>query len=515
MTDLGGAELKGINNVGQVVGSTYFNGDYHAFIWHNGVMTDLGDLGGQWSEATAINQAGQIIGTAYLSEDVGTHAFLWQQGVMTDLGAMLGPSSFPIAINTAGHVVGHFWSPTLSEIRTFLWHDGVMEDIGVLTNGHYGSLAINDNGQVMGHHGGRAYLWTRGVMTDLGTLGGSGSYPVDLNRAGSVVGASSLPGDSDTHLFVWQDGVMTDIGQEALLWPSFLPKINDAGRVIGAAWLPDRSAFRAFTWRDGVLTDLPVPDGAFSITREINEAGHILGWIPNRTLPDGTNEYHAALWIPERHHPPVAQCRDLVLDAGTACGASGTVDDGSFDPDGDMVACTQTPGPMYGLGSTDVTLTCADEAGLSDTCTATVTVRDTTPPRVIVRPAAQLWPPNHSLHAFQLSDCASASDACAGGRGIDALGVITSIYSDEPEDALGNGDGHTTGDIVITGNSSFQIRSERQGKGNGRVYGVSFTVTDGNGNFTTSTCLFSVPHDQSGGGAVDDGPAAGYTVQAP
>jgi hypothetical protein len=104
---------------------------------------------------------------------------------------------------------------------------------------------------------------------------------------------------------------------------------------------------------------------------------------------------------------------------------------------------------------------------------------------------------------------------CGAPVDINAAGTITSIYSDEVEDANGNGDGSTVQDIVITGKSSFELRAERQGKGNGRVYGVNFKVTDSSGAVQTATCKFVVPHDQSGRGATDDGAAAGYTVFAP
>jgi len=127
-----------------------------------------------------------------------------------------------------------------------------------------------------------------------------------------------------------------------------------------------------------------------------------------------------------------------------------------------------------------------------------------------------LWPPNHKYRAFTLADCTvSAVDDCAGELNVNLSGAIVSIYSDEPEDVDGNGDGHTPEDIVILGTASFMVRAERQGAGNGRVYGVTMTVTDGSGNSTLTTCFVSVPHDQSGDPAIDDGLTAGYSAPEP
>jgi hypothetical protein len=172
-------------------------------------------------------------------------------------------------------------------------------------------------------------------------------------------------------------------------------------------------------------------------------------------------------------------------------------------------------------GTYTLTYSVQDGAGLSSSVTRTVTVVgsscDTT---VTVKPVQQIWPPNHGYQSFTLSDCAVVTTHCGPGGGgchntaIDQMGTILSIYSDEVEDAQGNGDGSTLNDIVITGPSSFKLRAERQGKGNGRFYGVTFRVTDSGGNVQTATCKFVVPHDQSGRGAVDNGAAAGYTVNA-
>ncbi len=77
---------------------------------------------------------------------------------------------------------------------------------------------------------------------------------------------------------------------------------------------------------------------------------------------------------------PVAKCKDVSLTAGSpVCAVTGAIDDGSYDPDGDMTGCTQTP-RSFGLGTTTATLRCKDLSGLESSCTSTVTVVDTTAP---------------------------------------------------------------------------------------------------------------------------------------
>jgi hypothetical protein len=84
------------------------------------------------------------------------------------------------------------------------------------------------------------------------------------------------------------------------------------------------------------------------------------------------------------------------------------VDNGSYDPDGDPIDLTQDPPAPYPLGDTFVTLTVTDDKGASDSCTATVTVVDTTPPAVGVT-----IPSSGDALQDVATFTASASDNCA------------------------------------------------------------------------------------------------------
>jgi len=87
---------------------------------------------------------------------------------------------------------------------------------------------------------------------------------------------------------------------------------------------------------------------------------------------------------------------------------------------------------------------------------------------------------------------------------------ITKITSDEAEN--GPGSGNTLNDIVIAANcKSAQLRAEREGGGDGRVYTIYFKVVDASGNFGTATAKVTVPKSQNNNNnAGDSGPH--YTV---
>lgn len=169
------------------------------------------------------------------------------------------------------------------------------------------------------------------------------------------------------------------------------------------------------------------------------------------------------------------------------------------------VTCDHPSGSFFGVG--DTTVTCTSSVG--PVCNFKVTVKDTQGPTINTSQAKTLWPPNHKYATFNVSDLVtSVTDNCDASVGTGSV-RITKVTSDELEDS--GGDGSTLNDIVIAADcKSVQLRSERVGDGNGRVYTITLNVTDASGNTSTATVKVSVPHAQNGAGAVDDGPH--YTV---
>lgn len=113
-----------------------------------------------------------------------------------------------------------------------------------------------------------------------------------------------------------------------------------------------------------------------------------------------------------------------------------------------------------------------------------------------------LWPPNHE---YRLVDVVGVDDAEN-----DVLAIaIDSIFQDEAVDAPGSGD--TSPGATGVGGSSAQVRSERTGGGNGRVYHIAFTASDAGGS-CSGVVRVGVPHDRNGDPAVDDGPSFDSTI---
>jgi hypothetical protein len=197
--------------------------------------------------------------------------------------------------------------------------------------------------------------------------------------------------------------------------------------------------------------------------------------------------------------PPDITCPDdITVDCNNGTGGvDGT--DSQLDPFWAGVSASDECGTpvitndapsTFPLGDTDVTFTATDDAGNTNTCMATVTVQDTTPPSVRIRANRRvLWPPNHKM-VFVRTFVDTWDECC------DVTYRLISVTSNEPDN--GKGDGNTTGDIQILGRNRFMLRSERAGGGDGRVYTIRYRARDCEDNRTNFGIRIRVPHDHSG-----------------
>lgn len=297
ITDLGPiCQAAGINGSGAVTGIAR----QHAFVYAEDVMTDLGTLGGEYSEGQAINTGGEVVGYATRA-DGSYRAFLSIGGRMTDLGTLGADYSVAYAINDAGQVAG---SSTTADGRShaFLYSGGRMIDLGTLGADVPGwttaALGINASGQVVGYsyvptgefH---AFAYAGGVMRDLGTLGGSLSQAYAINAAGQIVGQAYLAGNAAAHAVLWSAGSAIDLG--ALNRYSSGLAINGAGLVVGSADVRSRSqylVYHAVVYRNGAPVDLnrliPARSGwILSAATAVNDAGQIAGYGTLRGVQHG------------------------------------------------------------------------------------------------------------------------------------------------------------------------------------------------------------------------------------
>ena len=147
---------------------------------------------------------------------------------------------------------------------------------------------------------------------------------------------------------------------------------------------------------------------------------------------------------------------------------------------------------LFPLGMTEVLWTATDDSRNKGEATQEVTIVDTTPPRITLAVSpSRIWPPNHKLVTIRAT--IRVMDVC------DAAPVVrlVTITSNEPEN--GKGDGNTNDDVQGAGfgqdDREFQVRAERSGTNNGRIYTVTYEAVDASGNVGTAQAQITVPHD--------------------
>jgi streptogramin lyase len=181
---------------------------------------------------------------------------------------------------------------------------------------------------------------------------------------------------------------------------------------------------------------------------------------------------------------------------------------GPAQPVTDGADLTVADGQYLRITATFTRSTGSDEGPVLYDVTVSTADRNTDPVCTAATPSsAVLWPPNHQMVPISVEGLTDAD-------GDPLTTKITGIRQDEVVN--GPGDGKTGPDGAGIGTATAQLRAERAGTpkapGDGRVYHVGFSVTDGQGGTCTGTVTVSVPHDRRGAAAVDGGALYDSTV---
>jgi len=324
-----------INSRGWVVGASQINlidpltgyPESRATIWKDGRIINLGTLGGTVSFAVGLNNRGEVVGHSSntISDPFSldgfptqTRGFIWENGMIKDMGTLGGADSAPFGHpNERGQISGNSYinlTPNLDTgiptLDPFLWDQGAMTDLGTLGGTVGFGQGLNNRGQVIGQSNlagnltFHPFLWDMGVLTDLGTLGGDNGTTSWINDSGQIVGEADLPGSQTHDAFLWAKGVMSDLGN--LGQTSYAFAINSGGQVVGHS-LANDGTYHAFLWERGEpMIDLNsfVTSGSslaqLTDALNINDLGEIYGvGVPPGVLPqDVDSGGHVFLLIP-------------------------------------------------------------------------------------------------------------------------------------------------------------------------------------------------------------------------
>lgn len=239
-------------------------------------VTSLGQL--NVAGPNGLNDAGDVVGNAmFYGTPLLFHSYGPAGGTYTDLSGVVGAYTKLSGINDSGQIVGTATVSTPSDpssTRGFLDNGGEVTMIQPLPGTpDTTAVGINNSGTVIGESGYHGYTYQNGQMTDLG----QNIPPTAISNSGIIV-ASGAEGN----------GVLYQNGQIISSLPanSWFSAVNDSGQAIGHSIqiLPDKTETTyVFTYQNGHLTNLQLPDGSSDDPRgiypaSINSLGQAVGY---------------------------------------------------------------------------------------------------------------------------------------------------------------------------------------------------------------------------------------------
>jgi len=211
-----------INDLGEAVGLVTTAGDTHGVLWQTTVagiiqVRDLEvELGRDFSPS-ALNSRGAVVGDTVV--DGRSRAARLVDGVLTELGTLGGVSSKALGVNDPGQVVGYAVAVGADgAMRAFVWQGGTQYDLNQRLAQALGvvllqATALNDAGQIVawGATGAtpettviRAFLLTpRAPVTPAATIGGLIEEVRELRRSGELRRGQAASLIAELQLALW------------------------------------------------------------------------------------------------------------------------------------------------------------------------------------------------------------------------------------------------------------------------------------------------------------------------
>ncbi len=216
----------------------YYDVVQRGYRWQNGILTELGTLGGEQCRAMGISSDGSVIVGMSTNSNDFERSFVWSNGTMRELD---------------------------STVETFHQANGISSDGSVIVG-----WMLNDNGKV------RAYRHVSGALMELGTLGGEQSMATCISSDGSVIVGYSQTADGKSHAFRWTTGGMVRL-DTAGSDESRATGVSSDGSFICGVKMRDGKE-KGFLWRvdTGVMTELDTTVNGVSVANGISSDGSII-----------------------------------------------------------------------------------------------------------------------------------------------------------------------------------------------------------------------------------------------